>query len=254
MAGSMIGAQLYTLRKFTQTPEDIATTLRKVSEMGYEAVQVSGFGPIDKKELRGILDGEGLTCAATHIGFGDMLNELDRVVEEHNILGCEYPAIGGMPGEYREDEAGIRRFARDASEVAAKLKEHGMTFGYHNHSWELQRYGDETALQILMDECTPDVTFEIDTYWVQHGGGCPVTWIRKAAGRIPLLHLKDMAIIDGEQIMAEVGEGNLDWPGILAAAKDAGTVWYLVEQDVCRRDPFESLAISLKNLHAMGLK
>jgi len=254
MAGSAIGAQLYTVREFTQTPRDIAATLRKVGEIGYEAVQVSGFGPIDKQELRRILDGEGLVCAATHIKFSEMQDEFDRVVDEHKTLGCEYPAIGGMPGEYRADEAGVRRFARDASEVAAKFKEHGMTFGYHNHSWELAKYGDRTALQILMDECTPDVTFEIDTYWVQHGGGCPVTWIRKAAGRIPLLHLKDMAVIDGEQVMAEIAEGNLDWPGILAAAGESGVVWYLVEQDVCRRDPFESLAISLRNLKAMGLK
>jgi len=251
---SVIGAQLYTLREFTQTPADVATTLKKVSAMGYEAVQVSGFGPIDKQELRGILDGEGLECAATHVGFGDMRDDFDRVVDEHNVLGCKYPAIGGMPGEYREDEAGVRRFAKDASEVAAKFKERGMTFGYHNHSWELQKYGDRLVLQILMDECSPDVTFEIDTYWIQHGGGCPEAWVRKASGRIPLLHLKDMAMLDGEQIMAEVGEGNLDWPGILAAAKDAGTVWYLVEQDVCRRDPFESLAISLKNLNAMGVE
>lgn len=254
MAGSVLGAQLYTLREFTQTPADIATTLKKVAAMGYEAVQVSGFGPIGKKELREVLDGEGLKCAATHIKFDEMRDEIERVVDEHKILGCEYPAIGGMPGEYRKDEAGIHRFAKDASEVAARLKEHGMTFGYHNHSWELQKYGDKLALQILIDECTPDVTFEIDTYWIQHGGGCSAVWINKVPGRIPLLHLKDMAMSDGEQIMAEIGEGNLDWPGILAAAKGAGTVWYLVEQDVCQRDPFESLAISLTNLRAMGLE
>ena len=58
----------------------------------------------------------------------------------------------------------------------------------------------------------------------------------------------------GEQIMAEVGEGNLDWPGILAAAKNAGVQWYIVEQDTCQRDPFESLKISLDNLKAMGLE
>jgi len=250
---SVIGAQLYTVRKFTQTPADIAQTLKKVRAAGYEAVQVSGFGPIDKQELRNILDGEGLRCAATHIKFEEMRDELERVVDEHRILGCEYPAIGGMPGEYRGDEDGFHRFAKDASKVAARLKENGMTFGYHNHSFELQRFGKKPGLQILMDECDPCVTFEIDTYWIQHGGGCPATWVRKAAGRIPLLHLKDMAVLDGEQVMAEVGEGNLDWADILAAAKEAGTVWYLVEQDVCQRDPFESLAISLKNLKAMGL-
>jgi len=253
MASSVIAAQLYTVREFTKTPTDIAQTLHKVREIGYEAVQVSAFGPIDKRELRKLLDAEGLRCASTHIGFNEMRDETARVVEEHQILGCEYPAIGSMPKEYRNAD-GYHRFAREATEVAAKLAEHGLTFGYHNHSFELERYGGTTGLQILLDESGPGVTFEIDTYWIQHGGGCPVQWIRRAAGRIPLLHLKDMTILDGKQAMAEVGEGNLDWPGILAAARDAGVVWYFVEQDTCQRDPFESLAISLRNLKKMGLK
>lgn len=251
---SCIGAQLYTLRDFIQTPEDIAKSMKKVREIGYEAVQVSAMGPIDKKELRKILDGEGIACAATHIGFEEMRDDTARVVEEHEILGCKYPAIGGLPGEYRNAE-GFARFARDASDVAAKLAEHGLTFGYHNHSFELENFGGRTGLQILMEDSDPKtVTFEIDTYWIQHGGGSPAAWVRKATGRIPLLHLKDMAVGPDGPMMAEVGEGNLDWPAILDAAKDAGTVWYLVEQDTCQRDPFESLAISLKNLKAMGLE
>jgi sugar phosphate isomerase/epimerase len=252
MAGSVIGAQLFTLRDFTRTPADIAATLKKVRAMGYEAVQASALGPIDKGELRSMLDGEGLTCAATHIPFDDLVKDFDRVVDEHRTLGCSYPAIGSLPGDYRNPE-GYHRFAREVSVVAEKLKEQGMTFGYHNHSFELQDMGGKTGLDILMEESSDAVTFEIDTYWIQHGGGSPVAWVQKAAGRIPLLHLKDMAILEGKQIMAEVGEGNLDWAGILDAAKTSGTVWYLVEQDTCQRDPFESLEISLKNLKAMGL-
>lgn len=254
MAGSAIAAQLYTVRQFTQTPADIAKTLRKVREIGYEAVQVSAFGPIDKKELRRILDAEGLCCASTHIKFEEMRDDTSRVADEHKLLGCDYPAIGGMPASYR-NPAGFHQFARDASDVAARLAEHGLTFGYHNHSFELQRLDDRTGLDILIDESDPKtVTFEIDTYWIQHGGGCPAAWVRKVAGRIPLLHLKDMAILDGEQVMAEVGEGNLDWPGILSAARESGVRWYFVEQDVCQRDPFDSLAMSLRNLRRMGLR
>jgi sugar phosphate isomerase/epimerase len=244
---------LYTVREFTQTAEDFAASMKKLRDIGYEAVQVSAVGPIDKAEIRKILDDHGMVCAATHVGFDDMANDFDRVVADHQTLGCVFPAIGGMPGEYRNAD-GFHRFAKDASDVARKFKEHGMTFGYHNHSFELERFGGVPGLQTLMDESDPAVTFEIDTYWIQHGGGCPATWVRKAAGRIPLLHLKDMCVLDGKPAMAEVGEGNLDWPAILAAAKEAGTQWYLIEQDVCQRDPFESLKISFENLKAMGVE
>ncbi len=130
-----------------------------------------------------------------------------------------------------------------------------MVVGYHNHSFEFEKFGDKIGLQIIYDESDPRyLTAEIDTYWVQHGGGDPATWIRKLENRIPQVHLKDMTIRGREQIMAEIGEGNLNWPVILDACKSAGVVWYIIEQDKCQRDPFESLAISLKNLHNMGLK
>jgi len=253
MSDTVIGAQVYTIREFLKTPADIAKSMKKLSKIGYRAVQLSAVGKIEPAELKRILDGEGLVVAATHIGFDAMRDDTQRVIDEHNLLGCEYTAIGGLPGPFRNAE-GYPKFAKEASEVARKLKAGGLTFGYHNHSFELQKFGDRTGLQVLYEDSDPEVfTAEIDTYWIQHGGGDPVAWINKVKGRMPLLHLKDMAVGENGPMMAEVGEGNLNWPSILAAAKEAGTRWYLVEQDTCQRDPFESLEISLKNLNAMGL-
>ncbi len=247
-----IGAQLYTLRDFLQTPGDIAESIRKVSAIGYKAAQISGLGEIETAELKKILDGEGVKACATHISFGKMQDDLEGVIEDHNILECPYVAIGGLPVEYRGSAEGYRRFAREASDIALKLKDAGFVFGYHNHSFELEKFDGKTAMQIMFEESNPDVfTFEIDTYWIQHGGGSPVAYIRQMAGRVPLLHLKDMGVHEAEPVMAEVGEGNLDWDGILDAARDAGVQWYLVEQDHCLRDPFESLEISYKNLSNM---
>jgi len=253
MSQSALAAQLYTVREFTRTPADIANTMRKVREIGYKAVQLSALGTIDTPELKSILDGEGLTVCATHTSYEQMRDEPQAVIDEHNLLACKHAAIGGLPGEYRNAE-GYMKFAKEASEVAGKLKEGGLTFSYHNHSFELEKFNARTGLAILYEESDPEVfNAEIDTYWIQHGGGDPAAWIQKMKGRAPLVHLKDMVVLGGRQIMAEVGEGNLNWPGILGACKEAGTQWYLVEQDTCQRDPFESLAISLRNLKAMGL-
>jgi sugar phosphate isomerase/epimerase len=254
MTKSVIGAQLYTLREFTKTPAAIAETLKKLKKMGYDAVQLSALGPIEVSALKKMLDGEGLTVAATHIAFEKMRDQTAQVIEEHQLLGCQHPAIGGMPQEYH-NEAGFHRFAREASAVAHKLAAGGLTFSYHNHSFELQKFSGKTGLQILFEDSDPTVfNFEIDTYWIQHGGADPAAWIRQVKDRSPLVHFKDMTILDKQQIMAEVGEGNLNWPAILKACHEAGVEWYLVEQDTCQRNPFESLEISLKNLYAMGLK
>lgn len=254
MPETQIAAQLYTLRDFLKTPEDIARTLSRVAEIGYRAVQLSALGPIDTRELKRLCDGAGLAVCATHVRYDRLRDDLDAVVEEHEILGCPYVAIGSMPEAYRNAE-GYHRFAREASEVARRLKERGLTFGYHNHSFELERYDGETGLEVLYRDSDPAVfQGEIDTYWIQHGGGDPAAWIRRMKGRCHVLHLKDMAIRGGkEQLMAEVGEGNLNWPAILDAAREAGVRWYVVEQDTCQRDPFESIAISLGNMRAWGL-
>ncbi len=253
MSSTCIAAQLYTVRDFIKTPADIATTLARVAKIGYRAVQASALGPIEAAHLKELLDQNQLTACATHVSFERLRDDLDAVATEHRLLGCDYVAIGSLPSTYRSAE-GYAAFAREASVVARRMRDQGLTFGYHNHSFELERFGERTALEILYADSDPEVfTAEIDTYWIQHGGGDPAWWIRRMAGRIRGVHLKDMAVVDGKPVMAEVGEGNLNWPGILDACKAAGTRWYIVEQDHCLRDPFESLAISLRNIQAMGL-
>jgi len=253
MSDTCLAAQLYTVREFTKTPADIAATMKKVRRIGYEAVQLSALGPIEPRELRKVCDGEGIQVCATHVPYEHLRDEPAAAAEEHKILGCENAAVGGLPQPYRNAE-GFAKFAREASEVARKLAEYGLTFSYHNHSFELEKFGDRTGLQILYEDSAPGFfKAELDTYWVQHGGADPIAWIRKVSGRIVLLHLKDMTMRGHEQIMAEIGEGNLNWPGILEAAREAGVRWYIVEQDTCQRDPFESLAISFRNLKEMGL-
>ena len=249
------GAQLYTVREFCKTIKDVATTLEKVKAIGYTAVQVSGFGPVDPKDVDKLLDQTGVVCAGTHVSWNRYLDELDAVIEEHQMWKCSHAGIGGLPGEYR-DADGIKRFLDEFGPVGAKLKAAGMDFSYHNHNHELVKLNGKTWLAALYEQADPAVLkAEIDTYWIQAGGGDPEAWVRKVAGRIPLLHVKDMCITPEREVrFAEIGEGNLNWPAIMDAAKDAGVEYCLVEQDLCYgRDPFESLAISYRNLKAMGV-
>ena len=254
MPASFIAAQLYTLREHLKTPTDIASSLVKVRQLGYEAVQVSGLGPIEPAQLKDAADQAGVRIIATHIGFERIRNEPQAVIADHQLWACRHVAIGGLPTEYRNEE-GFHRFALEASAAARPLVEAGLTCSYHDHSFELERFGGRTALEILYAESDPQVfSAEIDTYWIQHGGGNPVSWLHRLKGRCHLVHLKDMAMKGSQQLYAEVGEGNLEWPAILAACREAGVEWYIVEQDTCQRDPFESLGISLINLRRLGLQ
>lgn len=251
---SVLAAQLYTVRDFTKTPSDIARTFAKVKKLGYEAVQCSALGPVDAKELARMLKDEGLTCCATHVGLDRLKKEPQAVIEEHHLWNCKYTAVGGF-FQQTITKADWMAFAQTFNGVAKEFAGSGVSLGYHNHSHELVKFDGKSALQLLLEKLDPSIWMEVDTYWIAQGGGDPAAWVRKVAGRIPCVHLKDMAVgPDRTQFMAEVGEGNMNWPEILKACGEAGVQWYIVEQDVCYRDPFESLGISLKNLRAMGLQ
>jgi len=253
MSASRIGVNLYSLRQYTQTPTDIAQTLHKVKQIGYDFVQISGIGPIDPKELRTMLDGEGLGVCATHIPYPDLRDKMDEVIEKHLIWGCKNCALGALPAELR-NRAGFEQFAREGTEFGRKLAKAGLTFSYHNHHFEFERFDGRTGMEIIFDGSDPAfLGAEIDTYWVQYGGGDPVAWIRRLKGREPLVHFKDYGIADMKPVFTEVGEGNLNWPAILSACKEAGVQWYIVEQDSSLRDMFESVAISIRNMKSWGL-
>jgi sugar phosphate isomerase/epimerase len=255
MLRGITGAQLYTLRDHCKTIHDIAETCRKVAAIGYTSVQISAFGPVDPDDVARVMQDNQLTVASTHLSWERMLTDLDSVIQEHKLWQCAHPAIGGLPGEYHSAD-GVKRFIDELAPVAARLAAEGMDFSYHNHNHELVRYGEKTWLAMLYDQAPPDMLkAEIDTYWIQAGGGDPAAWVARCAGREPLLHCKDMAMGPGrEQRFAPVGEGNLNWPAILNAAEAGGVEYYLVEQDVTYDlDPFEALAVSFRNLEAMGL-
>jgi len=247
-----IGLQLYTLRDYCKNPKDIAQTLKKVREIGYRVVQLSALGPIDIKELKNILDSNGLYACSTHTSYERLLNQLNKVIEEHKILGAEAIMCPGLPRELHNPE-GYLKVAKELAKVIDKAKKNNLIVGYHNHSTELEKYNGKTGLEIILEAC-PSLEAEIDTYWVQHGGGDPVLWIQKYSGRVSEVHVKDFGIKNNQQIMAPIGEGNLNWPKILDACEKAGSRYCLVEQDTCQIDPFESAKISFNNMKSWGLK
>jgi sugar phosphate isomerase/epimerase len=256
MSDSVIAAQLYTLREHCTNEDDLKTTFEKVRQIGYQAVQVSGVKVEDPNVVAQAAKDNGLTICATHMNWDRFMDDLESVIETHKLWNCTHSAIGGLFGEEWVGRAGVEKFLDQLGPVGEKLAAEGMDFSYHNHSHELVRVDGTTWLGMLYDQADPKhLKAEIDTYWIAQGGGDPAAWVAKCAGREPLLHLKDMAVTRGrEQLFAPVGEGNLNWPAILQAARDGGVEWYIVEQDNCYdQDPFDALATSFRNLQAMGL-
>lgn len=249
-----IGAQLYTLHEYTKTLEGFEDCLKKVADMGYRSVQVSGTCAYEPEWLAAKLKENGLTCDLTHYNVGRILNESEKVVEEHKVFGCRYIGVGSMPG----GADGYADFLKNAPSAGEKLAANGALLMYHNHNFEYLNQVDGKPLLHDMAEKIPAgiLGFTLDTHWVKAGGYDPVEEIRYFSGRLPCVHYKDMIFdADGTRKFAPVGYGVLEMEKITEAFLEAGTEYAFVEQDDSYGEsPFENLKKSLDYLRSLGLK
>ncbi|TVR08555.1 MAG: sugar phosphate isomerase/epimerase [Planctomycetota bacterium] len=253
MQRSQIAAQLYTVRQHLKTPQDIAASLQKVREIGYEAVQVSGMGPIEEADLVAICADLGLTICATHEPSFTVLDDPQAVVDRLTKLNCRFTAYPYPRDIDFSDMTSVDTLVQKLDAAGKVLADAGQVLTYHNHAHELYRLpSGQTLLEYIYANTDPrHLQVELDLHWVQRGGGNPESWIRRYAGRQPLMHLKDFKVDPtGAPDFAEIGQGNLEWDRILPAATEAGVEWFIVEQDSTPGDPFASLAQSFAYLQA----
>jgi sugar phosphate isomerase/epimerase len=250
---SQVAAQLFTVRDHCKTATDLAVTLKKIAGIGYPAVQLSGLGPIPEQEIVALCQQNGLTICATHEGGQMICDEPQQVVTKLKKLGCRhtaYPYPGGIKFESFDEVKALAAKLNAAGKVLAAA---GQTLSYHNHHIEFRKVAGKTILEWIYE--LTDARYlqgEPDTYWIQTGGGEPTDWCHRLQGRLPLLHMKDYLVTAPENkiAMAEIGNGNLNWKSIVQAAEVAGCEWFIVEQDTCPADPFDSLKQSFDYIKA----
>ncbi len=251
----LLGAQSYTVRTFTQTERDFRIAMQRIAAIGYSSVQLSAIGPMEPKIVRSICDENGLAIVLTHTNPERILTDVDAVIREHDILGCDYVGIGSMPDRYRNEDW-IGQFAADFTAPARKIRDAGKLLMYHNHNFEWERLSSgKTMMDVLLESMPADIMgITLDTYWVQAAGADVYAFMERVSDRIPCVHLKDMAVKGFEQRMAAVGEGNLDFPKILALLTRLNkTKYMLVEQDNCYGDsPFACLKRSYDYVKGLG--
>ena len=252
MKVNQIAAQLYTLRDYLKTPEMIPGTLKKVRDIGYEAVQLSGLCPMDAKELRKMLDDAGLVCCATHENPQEICDEPQKLSDMMDVLGTTYTAYP-YPGNVKLiSQDSVLELCQKLNHAGKVFKANGKVLTYHNHHTEFMKFDGKLVLDTIYEQTDPEyLQGEIDTYWVQFGGQNPTEWCQKLANRLPLLHLKDYRINhEVKPEFAEIGYGNLNWNSILPAAEASGCLWFIVEQDICPGSPFDSLKLSFDYMKA----
>ena len=248
-----IGAQLYTVRELIKS--DYAGTIRAIAKIGYEGVEIGRFpNPDAQRDGKKLFDDLGLQIGGVHISVDQLENDLPRVIEEQQQLGNRNIVLSWIAEERRKTADDWRAFAKTCSTIGTALRKANMEFAFHNHSFEFQRFGNQTGMDIFLECTDPNVVLlEPDVYWLKHGGEDPVGFLERNRDRVNLIHLKDMAA-GADRKFAPVGTGVLDFKAIMRKASDIGAKWGIVEQDQCYdTPPLEALKISYENLKRMIL-
>lgn len=243
-----IGAQLYTVRELLSTDCQMKDTLSRIKAMGYREVQL--FGSVEQIQKHAPF------AKAAGLDIVGVLTDLDTCERDGAALFeiCRAYHIGDIGVSSRfADCREIDSYIARINAFATKAKAEGFTFSYHNHGHEFIRLGEgDTAMnRFLKAFHTGTVAFMPDTYWLQDGGYDIRRFLEQTKNRVKILHLKDMKRTKEGHTFAELGQGNLYFKGIMETALACGITYFVVEQDVCEKNPLESLRQSYDYISAL---
>jgi len=240
-----LAVQLYTLRHRLEA--DLEGTLAELAEAGASEVELAGHYGRSPAELRAALDGAELAACAAHVPIDDFETRPEAVVDAARVLGAGTVVVPSVPPPETaaEADAAVARIVA----AWAVAREADLGFAYHNHDFELRALDDGSDLwsRLAVDE----VPQEPDVGWLLVGGRDPAAAIRELAGRCPLVHAKDVRRrADGTWEDVIAGDGEVDWPAIVAASEAAGATRIVVELDNPSEHPVDDVALSLATLRA----
>ena len=242
-----IGLQLYSVRE--QCAKDLPKVLKAVGEMGYKGVEYAGYYGRNAKELRKLMDDNGLVCCGTHTGLNTVTGDaLKGTIEFNKTLGNKYLIVPSMPRERMVSRQAWLETAKLFNELADKVKADGMLVGYHAHGGDFTKLEGETAWDIFFGATKPEVVMQLDLGNCIDGGGDPIAELKRFPGRATTIHLKE----HGGGPTAVIGEGDMRWKEVFELCEAGGTQWYIVEHERGGPDPVGDVKRCLEGLRKMG--
>ena len=258
-----VGLQLYTVRNAMKA--DVDGTVAKVAQVGYKEVEFAGYFDHSPKDIRALLEKNGLTSPSTHVGYDIVEKKWAEQIEISHTIGHEYIVCPWIDEKQRTAD-GMKRAAELFQKAGEESAKAGIQFAFHNHTFEFQKtpgLEGKVPYDLILATDPKYVKLELDLCWASVAGQDPVKLFEEHPGRFPLVHVKDMkelpkgeaaATASPDQVMAnmtEVGGGVIDFKRIFAHSEKAGIKHYFVEHDF-PKDPWESITKSYTYLHNLS--
>ncbi|MGL4593680.1 MAG: sugar phosphate isomerase/epimerase family protein [Thermoguttaceae bacterium] len=239
-----VAVQLYSVRGAAS--KDIAAVLAAIAKMGYDGVEFAGYYGKSPKDLKKMLDDNGLVCCGTHTHIGEMRGDkFASTAELHKELGTKYMIVPGGIDKELHSLDGNKAMADEFNKLAEKAAKFDLAVGYHAHGGDAFIVDGIPAWERLFDATEPAVIMQMDLGNYSQGGGDPYKMIEKFAGRSKSVHCKET----GRDI---IGLGNVDWKKAFELCESVGgTEWYVVE-DEHTPDSLDRIDLCRKAMKDMG--
>ena len=239
-----VGLQLYSVRE--QCKKDLPGVLAAVGKIGYKGVEFAGYYNRSAKDLRKMLDDNGLVACGTHTPLDTIQpDKLQATIEFNRTIGNTFLIVPWMQNKTKQEWLDK---AKLFNEVAAKVKGEGMWVGYHAHAHDFEKLDGEPAWDIFFGGTNADVVMQLDTSNCRDGGADPVVVLKKYPGRGRSIHLK----ANGNGPEAVIGEDKVAWAEVFAWCESkGGTQWYVVEHE-SSKDPMNAVTRSYAALKKLG--
>lgn len=248
------GLNLFSIKKLLDNEENFLATALKLKEMGYSYMQFSGM-PFDADMIARVSAASELPVVLTHVPMDRIINDTEKLMEEHAKFGCKNIGLGMMPIPTIVNKEELYKTVADLDAAGAKMKKNGFKFFYHHHHYEFLRHDGEMVFDYILKNAE-NINFTLDSYWLQYGGVNICDTVDKLKGRIECVHMKDYMMrvkeVDSkpeiEPIYAPIGDGTIDFVPFVEHAKAAGAKYFLVEQDNASKfpDPLGQVERSIK--------
>ena len=228
--------------------ESVERTLEQVARIGYREVEFAGYFGRTGREIRTLLDANGLTAPSAHSAdLNSIRTRLAQVLEFAGAIGHRFVICASLPRSEQTGD-GYRRVAAEFNRAGAEAAKVGVTLGFHNHDGEFAPLGATTGYDILLAECDPKlVTMQMDLFWTRKAGRDPLDYFARHPGRFSSVHVKDM---DATGAMVDVGAGQMPFSNYFAQSARAGILHYFVEHD-SPADPMASITASYRHLASL---
>lgn len=268
-----IAYQLYSARE--EAAKNLSGVLGEIAAMGYDGVEFAGFFGIPPEEIDALLARYNLQAISSHVPLAQIEADMYGVISYHRKIGCKHIVLPYLDEETRPGTPGFARVLRVIYRFGALCRDAGIRLLYHNHDFEFVQLSGQYGLDFLYEAVPADLLqSELDVCWIQYTGEDPAAYLRKYAGRCPVVHLKDYVGTKGEKApyaligkdededhttgvqfeFRPLGHGSIDVKGIVEAGIQSGAEWFVVEQDLSvGHTPLEAAKMSIDTLKQLGV-